>query len=104
MTYEMTEREIEVEGIMHATSDAYSFDRYTEAGWRECIALLMDEYGADRPRVEAFLMSKHMRWAGDMEPRDDVEHGDYDGETLRSYLAKWPEYASPAALTDLLEG
>ena len=101
MTYEMTDREVEVEGIAHATADAYSFERYgCEKGWRECIEVLL-EHATDRLQVEAFLRSKHMRWAADMEMRDGVDYGDFDGETLRAYIRQNPKVVSENVLLQL---
>ena len=96
----MSKRELLIEAIALATADAYSHDRYSKEGWRECIHVLLQRTD-DRLQVEAFLRSKHMRWAADMETRDGVDYGDFDGVTLTLYISKNPAVVSENALLQL---
>ena len=96
----MPRRELLIKAIALATADAYSHDRYSEEGWKECIHVLLQRTD-DRLEVEAFLRSKHMRWAGDMEMRDGVDYGDLDGVTLTQYISKNPAAVSKDELLQL---
>lgn len=44
--------------------DAYSWNRYTDAGWMQIAKRLADE-GASPAEIDWTLRSKHMRWAAD---------------------------------------
>lgn len=50
------------EKISEETSDAYSFDRYTN--WKACVMFLL-KHGMNEVETEEILRSKWMRWAGD---------------------------------------
>ena len=54
----------EIEFLFELTADAYSRDRYTDAGWRGSIQK-MARAGYSSRQIEAVLRSKHMRWAAD---------------------------------------
>lgn len=77
--------------LFNKTSISYSFDRYSEKGWRECIEHLI-ELGFNEEQIEAFMLSKHMRWAGDC---SGGEYGTLGLETLQGYFKQYPEYSKP---------
>lgn len=54
----------QISQIAENTVDAYSRNRYTDAGWRRIAAALV-EAGATAAEAEWVLNSKHMRWAAD---------------------------------------
>ncbi len=87
----------EVHWMFSATMDAHSFKRYGPAGWRSAIRAIKAEVKDDR-HVEAFLRSKHMRWASDA---SDRPHGSETGDTIRSYIAEHPECVGKAELDAL---
>jgi len=64
------------------TADAYSADRYGKREWEACAQELLSR-GCTQAETEAFLRSKHMRWAGDY--GEDLEVG-VTAEGLRRYL------------------
>lgn len=66
--------------IAEASADAYKADCYGEAEWVNCARELLSR-GLTDLEVEAFLRSKHMRWAEDFS-------GECTVKGLRSYLAK----------------
>ena len=66
------------------TADAYSADRYGPTEWQACAQELLDR-GCTQPETEAFLRSKHMRWAGDY--GEDLDVG-VTAEALRRYLQR----------------
>lgn len=81
-------------------ADAYSTDRYN-GGWSGAIRMLRKEYGWNDREIEAFIRSKHTRWAGDV-----VSKGSHvTVSDLRSYVAK---YGTPETwkeeLAELVEG
>lgn len=51
--------------IINGTKEAYSIDRYGDKLWEEIIIYLLSE-GYSPEEIEWTLLSKHMRWAGDM--------------------------------------
>lgn len=65
-----------------ATRDAYSHDRYGRVEWTECAQLLLDR-GLDEEQAEAFLRSKHLRWAADAASTEQPTAAD-----LAAYLDK----------------
>lgn len=72
-----------VQEMLDETDNAFSFDRYGESGWRGAIKVLRKR-GLNDLEVEAFLRSKHMRWAGD---RDEKRpYGKCNGQTVEEYL------------------
>lgn len=77
-----------VNEIAERTSDAYSFDRYGETGWRGAIRVLRSHRLED-VEIEAFLRSKHMRWAADMD-RDygKRNYGRHNGQTVSEYITR----------------
>jgi hypothetical protein len=46
------------------TIEAYSYDRYAPGEWARIADVLL-ALGYDEAGIEAFLMSKHMRWISD---------------------------------------
>ena len=80
---EIKDPEITDEVIAEAARDAYSFTAYSMAGWMGCVTLLREQ-GLDPRQVDAFLRSKHMRWAGDQDTVE--EYGWHDRGTLERYL------------------
>lgn len=98
------EKERLAEAIAVSTANAYSFPNYGMTAWRACARYLLSR-GLDREQVEAFLYSKHMRWAAD-------EHGNRYGHAssvgLREYVAYHEAGPTPAVLrghaTDWGEG
>ena len=75
------------------TADAYMADEYGETEWESCAQLLLNS-GCTMDEAEAFLRSKHMRWAGDM------AEGKHTVATLRRYI-KRTEFGSRLAPHDL---
>jgi hypothetical protein len=65
--------------IAEQTADAYSAGSYGEAEWTKCTQQLLDA-GLGEREVEAFLRSKHMRWAEDFS-------GEFTAAGLAAYLA-----------------
>ncbi|MGW8178895.1 MAG: hypothetical protein ACWGQW_09060, partial [bacterium] len=63
--------------------DAYSFDAYGESGWRGAITALVN-MGLNDLQIEAFMRSKHTRWAGDSDEKR--KYGHYNGNTIREYM------------------
>jgi len=79
------------------TEDAYSAGTYVS--WYSCAAVLRERGLSDR-EVEAFLRSKHLRWAAD-------EAGKSRGATsedLQRYLNRYPEYLAQPELDELVAG
>ena len=68
--------------IASATSDAYSYSRYTPSGWRESCRELARR-GLDAKQIEEIMRSKWMRWAGDM---SDNCHGGCTSADLMRFL------------------
>lgn len=58
----MTNRQL-AEEIANRTNQVYSFERY--ADWTDCAHAILD-LGFSETETEAILLSKWMRWAGDM--------------------------------------
>lgn len=52
--------------LVEMTSHGYSFDRYSNTGWKGCIRLLREVYGCNDREIQAVMLSKWTRWAGDM--------------------------------------
>jgi len=84
------EREAAVAGIARRTEDAHSHDRYGPTSWRMCVRFLLIR-GLDGDQAEAFLRSKHMRWAAD-------EHGSASGRALRKYVIERDHLRGPGWL------
>ena len=72
-----------VSRIEAKTEDAYSYDRYSRSGWRGTIKMLLNGNWTER-EVEAFLRSKYMRWAADMDATRD--YGQHNSRTVSEYL------------------
>ena len=77
------EKEALIRTIAERTSNAYSFPNYGMTAWRMCTRYLLAR-GLDSEQVEAFLRSKHMRWAAD-EAGNRYGHASSVG--LRTYIA-----------------
>lgn len=65
------------------TQEAYSFPRYGASGWNGAIRVLRAR-GMNDLEVEAFLLSKHMRWAGDCD--ETRRYGKFNGQTVKNYI------------------
>lgn len=72
-----------IQALVNETSDAYSYDRYGEQGWRACVKLLIRR-GYTAREIEAILRSKWMRWAGDSSERN--HYGHYNSADLATFL------------------
>ncbi len=86
--------------LFEETCGGYSFDRYTESGWRGCIVLLA-KHGMTDSQIVDFMLSKHMRWAGDSDFKRD--YGQHNSATLRDYIAKCPNAVSASGLCELVD-
>lgn len=77
--------------LIAKTRGAYSFERYSVPAWLEVIETLLG-YGLADAEIEWLLLSKHARWAADV---DGAEYGSvpavaflrYLGETVTGRLA-----------------
>lgn len=83
----MTTQEI----IFNSTKDSYSFDRYSKKGWSDCIKYLL-RARLSNEEIIAFMLSKHMRWAGDND--ETKQYGELNVETLKKYLSQYPKYGT----------
>ena len=72
-----------IEELSAMTDCGYSFSSYGRIGWNSAIKFLMS-IGLDDTQIKVFMLSKHTRWAGDLEERD--ENGSCNGETVKDYL------------------
>jgi hypothetical protein len=69
--------------VAAATEDAYSFDRYGATNWlRACRMLARRGYNARE--IEAFMRSKHTRWAGDTANKNSG----VTAKDLEAYISK----------------
>ena len=94
-------RKERIEYLSEKFQDAYSFDAYGESGWRGAITALVS-LGLNDLEIEAFMRSKHTRWAGD---RDEKRrYGRYNGSTIREYLKDDPDAISKEELKMLVDG
>lgn len=94
MTEQMT-----IKAMAEKTEDSYSFNAYGQSGWNGAIRVLRAR-GMNDLEVEAFLRSKHTRWAGDSDCTR--RYGAFNGKTVEEYLAKTT--VSQADLDDLVAG
>ena len=85
--------------IFAKTTDAYSFSRYSGSGWKSAIRVLKS-YDLNDEQVEAFLRSKHMRWAADGDEKR--RWGKYNGNTLKDYFKRYPKFATKKEVNTLL--
>lgn len=69
--------------LVEMTSHGYSFDAYTKAGWGACIRLLREVYGCSDREIQAVMLSKWTRWAGDMSAK---RYGQYNSADLDAFL------------------
>ena len=90
-----------IQELFEKTESAYSFNRYTESGWRGAIRVLR-QHGMNDREVEAFLRSKHMRWAGDMD--ENRGYGYLNGTTVSEYIKRDPSAISQSKLDELVAG
>ncbi len=90
-----------IEELSAKTSNAYSFFRYGGTGWNGAIRLLKG-MGLNDREVEAFMRSKHTRWAGDGDCKRT--YGNYNGRTIASYIKRDPSAISKKTLDNLVEG
>jgi len=90
---------MDIAQLEEATEMAYSFDRYSRGGWRQCLRLLRSMSLNDK-EIQAVMRSKHMRWAGDMD--SERRYGHHNSMTLKNYLQRRP--ISPAELKELVTG
>lgn len=88
--------------LYEATCDAYSFDAYSERGWRSAIRMLVKHGLTDR-QIEAVLRSKWTRWAGDSATNHSKgkRYGRFNGRDLERFInsAKDCGWSDVAALT-----
>jgi hypothetical protein len=91
--------EMTIDQLVERTSDSYSFNRYSKRGWKSSIRVLKS-YGFSDEQVEAFLRSKHMRWAADHDGKR--KYGYYNGNTLKEYFNKYPQYATVKEVNSLI--
>ncbi len=82
------------------TEDAYSFNRYSESGWRGAVKELR-KHIKDERGIEAWLRSKHMRWASD---NCDRGYGKHNGSTVAEYIERFPKTVSDKEICELIEG
>jgi len=59
----------EAKQVAKETAEAYSRERYTDAGWAQ-IAIRLATEGAEVEEIRWILKSKHMRWAADAANRN----------------------------------
>ena len=78
---------MDITQLEEATEMAYSFDRYSRGGWRQCLRLLRT-IGLNDKEIQAVMRSKHLRWAGDMD--DQRPYGRHNSTTLKNYLQRYP--------------
>lgn len=62
-------RGADLDALADKTSGAYSWDRYGEKNWKACVRML-SRRGYDDREIEAILLSKWTRWAGDAAGKD----------------------------------
>jgi len=82
------------------TRSGYSYDRYGISGWNGAIKVLINERLSDE-QIEAFLLSKHMRWAGDADNKR--KYGTCNGQTVKEYLANETKQQLTDLVNELLE-
>jgi hypothetical protein len=70
------------DAIARKTQDAYSCERYTEAGWRDCTLVCL-KHGCSDAETEEVLRSKWVRWATEATGRS---WGDCVGTDLERFL------------------
>lgn len=82
--------------IVASTQDAYSYDRYGINAWTSATKYLLSRGLTDR-QVEAFLRSKHTRWAMDWA-------GDRGkGKAVQNYIEKSHWFKSDRLLHEAQE-
>lgn len=90
-----------IKQLEQATEMAYSYDRYLRAGWRVCISFLLNK-GLNDKQVQAWMLSKHTRWAGDFDDKSD--YGYFNGLTVKNYIIHNPSSISKDELDMLVDG
>lgn len=70
----------------HLTNNGYSWDRYGPQGWTGAALAIYDAGFTTLEQLKWVMLSKHMRWAGDMDSKRP--YGKCNGGTMREYLAK----------------
>lgn len=75
--------------IETATDAAYARSSYTPTGWTACIQYLLSQKLTEQQIID-FMLSKHMRWAGDINIRQQ-EHGAFNVDTLKDYIKHYPK-------------
>lgn len=88
------------EYIANQCADAYSFDRYSS--WT-AVARVLLKRGWKPIEVEAFMRSKHTRWAGDVSGKD---YGKCTGNDVLRYLENERNMprGTQAELDELVDG
>jgi len=71
------------EQVARETEDAYSYDRYTPSGWRQC-CLMLAKRGYGPKAIEAIMRSKWTRWAGDSDEKR--RYGQLNSKTLERFM------------------
>jgi len=88
--------------IAEQTADAYSADRYTS--WKQVAETLLLDLGMTDAQAEAFMRSKHTRWAAD---GSDAPHGKAPAtRTILKYVRSKRNFPNglAAELTELVRG
>lgn len=99
---------ITIAQLAEHTRDALNFDKYGQSGWRGCIRVLrrahLDFDGVEKltdRQIKAFLYSKHMRFAADVDNKR--KHGKHNGATLTEYLKDNAKYSRFVLLPDQIQ-
>lgn len=77
----LVSREAAIE-IAHNCEDAYSYESYTAAGWKQC-AIMLAEHGFSKSQIVEVLRSKFTRWAGDYSSN---RYGRYTSGDLKWFM------------------
>ena len=88
----------EINYLVEKTENAYSFNRYGESNWRECIKMLADK-GLNADEIEAVMCSKWTRWAGDM---SNNPYGNVTAQDLAKYIRQCEPNLKATIHSDLL--
>ena len=94
-------KQMTIKEMSAKTEGGYSFDRYGQSGWNGAIRVLRSKGMNDR-EVEAFLLSKHMRWAGDCDEKRN--YGSYNGQTVKAYIENYKNRIDQNELDALVRG
>jgi hypothetical protein len=94
-------KKMTIKQISEETIGAYSFDRYGQSGWNGAIRVLKSK-GMNDLEIQAFLRSKHMRWAADSD--DKRTYGHFNGQTVKEYIENTRNRIDQAELDLLVRG